>query len=125
MKKLIAFLIIFIGLISCEKPYVTKPDNLISQSDMEDILVDLYLTQQMVNSSSSSSSNYILDHAKNSKYILDQHEVTTKAFENSYKYYFAQPSTYQKILDNVKDDLYSKLSDEEKKRIEDLKSQTE
>lgn len=123
MRQFCALVLIILGFIACERPYVEKPSHLISKSDMIEILEDLYLTQQMVNSSPSKSGNNILDIANNAKYILDEHEVSPQEFEDSYKYYFTQPSVYQKMLDKVKNNLKDRFSDEELQHYEEINSQ--
>lgn len=120
MKKIFVLVLMIVGLTACERPYVDKPSNLISKSDMIEILEELYLTQQMVNSSPSTNGNNIKDIANNAKYILEEHEVSTQDFEESYKYYFTQPQEYQKMLDKVKKKLIDRFSDEERQRYEEI-----
>ncbi|MBF0596914.1 DUF4296 domain-containing protein [Faecalibacter rhinopitheci] len=118
MRKIFYIFIVSISLSSCSRPYIDTPDNLISKSDMVDILVDIYKSQQMINNTQ--SSNQILSIAEGTLYIFENHDVTRQEFEESYKYYFTQPRVYQKILDQVRDDLYDQLSDDEKARISEL-----
>ncbi|MBS7333445.1 DUF4296 domain-containing protein [Faecalibacter bovis] len=123
MKKIAYIFIILISIVSCSKPYAQKPDDLLSKSEMRDILVDIYTSQQMMNSIQSQSPNQVLDVAKNTMYIFDQHETTHKIFEDSYKYYYTQTGAYQKILDDVIDELKNRLSEEELKKYEEIQAQ--
>lgn len=123
MKKIAYIFIILISIVSCSKPYAQKPDDLLSKSEMRDILVDIYTSQQMMNSIQSQSPNQVLDVAKNTMYIFDQHETTHKVFEDSYKYYYTQTGAYQKILDDVIDELKNRLSEEELKKYEEIQAQ--
>ncbi|RLZ10449.1 DUF4296 domain-containing protein [Faecalibacter macacae] len=125
MKKLAYIFILLIGIVSCSKPYAKKPDNLLSKSEMKNILVDIYTSQQMMNSIQGQSSNQVLDIAKNTMYIFENHETTHKIFEESFKYYYTQTGDYQKILDQVIDELKDKLSEEELKRYEEIQSQVQ
>ena len=123
MKKISYIFIILISIVSFSKPYAQKPDDLLSKSEMRDILVDIYTSQQMMNSIQSQSPNQVLDVAKNTMYIFDQHETTHKIFEDSYKYYYTQTGAYQKILDDVIDELKNRLSEEELKKYEEIQAQ--
>lgn len=123
MKKLAYLFILLIGIVSCSKPYVKKPEDLLSKSEMKDILFDIYTSQQMMNSIQSQSSNQILDIAKNTMYIFEKHETTHKIFEESFKYYYTDTGAYQKILDDVIDELKNNLSEEELQRYEEIQAQ--
>lgn len=120
MKNIVYAFLIFLGITSCSRPYIDEPEDLISKSDMVEILVDIYTSQQMMNAIQSQSSNQVLDIAKNTMYIFEQHEVTHQSFEESYKYYYTKPSVYQKLLDEVKEELTNQLSPEERKRLETM-----
>lgn len=123
MKKLAYLFILLIGIVSCSKPYAKKPEDLLSKSEMKDILFDIYTSQQMMNSIQSQSSNQILDIAKNTMYIFEKHETTHKIFEESFKYYYTDTGAYQKILDDVIDELKNNLSEEELQRYEEIQAQ--
>lgn len=125
MKKLIYICIVCLGLFACNRPYIEKPNDLLSKSEMVDVLVELYKSQQMINSIPSQSGNQILDIAKNTLYIFQEQEITYQQFEESYKYYFANPKEYQKILDDVKEELTDQLSEEERNRIEELRAESQ
>lgn len=125
MRKLIYICIICLGLTACNRPYIEKPDDLLSKSEMVDVLVEIYKSQQMINSVPSQSGNQILDIAKNTLYIFQEQEMTYQQFEGSYKYYFANPKEYQKILDDVKEELTNQLSEEERNRMEQLRAETQ
>jgi hypothetical protein len=124
MKNLIYILIFCGALISCNRPYIQKPDDLLSKSEMVDVLVELYKSQQMLNNITSQSGNQVLDIAQNTLYIFEEQGITYQQFEGSYKYYFTNPTEYQKILDDVKDELTDQLSEEERKRLEQLKAES-
>ena len=121
MKTFIYTLAIVLGLVSCNKSYIDKPDDLLSKSDMVDILTDLYLNQQELNFSP--IPDYSIQLAQNSLYIFKEHKTTHKIFEESYKYYYTKPSEYQRILDKVRENLVDKLSTEERKRLEEIEAQ--
>lgn len=121
MKTLVYSLVIFLGLIACNKSYIDKPKDLLSKADMVDILTDLHLNQQELNFSP--IADYSIQVAQNSLYIFKEHNTTHKTFEESYKYYYTRPSEYQRILDDVRENLVNKLSPEERKRLEEIEAQ--
>ena len=123
MKNLIYSIFILLGVVSCSKPYIDKPDDLLSKSEMIDILADIYMGTQMVNATP--NTNSILKLAQSSMYVFDKHETSYKIFEESYKYYYIDPSAYQKILDEVKKELESRLSEDEKNRLEEMKKKAQ
>lgn len=120
MKNLIYTLLIATGIFSCSKPYIETPDNLLSKSDMVDIMADIYLGHQIVNSTP--TQNSMLELAQSSMYVLNQHGTDYKTFEESYKYYYIDPSKYQKILDDVKEELENRLSEEGKNRLKEIEN---
>ena len=83
MKTFVYSLIIILGLISCNQSYIDKPKDLLSKSEMVDILTDLYLNQQELNFSP--IADYSIQVAQNSLYIFKEHKTTHKTFEESYK----------------------------------------
>ena len=116
MRKLIYIFLLAVGLLSCERAYVDKPKDLLSKAEMVDVLTDLYINQQVINFAP--TMNFNQKTAENSLVIFNQHKISPKKFEESYKYYFTNPKDFQKILDKVKENLKSKLSDKEKERLE-------
>jgi len=121
MKNLIYSLLILLGIVSCTKPYIDKPDDLLSKSEMVDILADIYMGTQMVNATP--STNSILKLAQSSMAVFNQHQVSYEVFEESYKYYYMDPSAYQKILDEVKEELESRLSEEQRNRLKEMQNE--
>ena len=124
MRILASFILICL-FFSCNKPYNEKPKDLLSKSEMVDIMVDLYINQQMINAVPVQSGTPTLNLANDAVYIFDKHETTVKIFEDSYKYYFTDPKTYNKILDNVKDDLKDKLSEEALEKFNNINAEAD
>lgn len=117
MKHLILFSIVFLGLFNCTPKNYDKPKNLISKTDMIDILTDLYISQQGVQFFPKANEDMNLNLAKGAVHIMKKHNVTYHNFSESYKYYTMQPEDFNKMLDDVKMNLEDKLSKEEKERI--------
>lgn len=126
MKKLAYIFIILVGFIACSKPYAKKPKDLLGKSEMTAILVDIYTSQQMLNANiNQANENQVLNIAKNTLYIFEQHETTHQIFEESFKYYYTQPEMYQRILDDVKSELVDQLSETERKVYDNIQKQAE
>lgn len=109
MKNLIAIFIvlIFLGCNSAiEKP--NKPDNLISEAKMVDIMYDVYLLN-----AAKGVNKKILE--KNGimpeKYVFEKYGIDSVQFVNSNNYYAYDTKTYESILERIK----IKLSTEKKK----------
>jgi len=123
MRIILFTFLISLGLISCDKSYLEKPDDLLSKSEMVDVLANLYISQQAINQQV--MQDHTLKVAENSLYIFREHNISYKNFESSFKYYYSRPTEYQKILDKVKAKLEEQYSEEEKKRQKENKTQLE
>jgi hypothetical protein len=106
MTKIRFALILFIiSLCACEKEFVQKPDNLIREKQMIDMMVDLHLAEttytQMRNDS------LIMNRNSASFYyaILAKYQVPDSVFEKSYIYYASRPKQfgemYQKVINKL------------------------
>lgn len=118
MKQAICFLLIF--LCSCAQN-VEKPDNLLSEQKMTDIMVDIYIHQQ------SSYLNTIggnpPDYAKANTHLLQEHGVNVRNFEKSFEYYFLHPDLYESLLIKIGNRLENQLPEEERIKREDLRQE--
>ncbi|MDN3596194.1 DUF4296 domain-containing protein [Zunongwangia endophytica] len=113
--------VIFIGISCQDVKHVSKPNNLIPQDKMVDILTEIVLVN--------SARNYnkvMLEKSgiKPNQYIYQKFAIDSVQFEKSNEYYSENYNDYVSIFDKVKDSLdalkehYNKLTEEEKK-IED------
>lgn len=121
MRNLIYIFLLSIAIISCDKPYGKEPNELLSKSEMVDVLTDLYLNQQILNSTP--TQDYSIKLAENSLYVFQENETTRQIFEDSFKFYYTKPTDYQKILDKVKDKLEEQLSEEELTKLKNSEAQ--
>ncbi len=94
MKK-IYLLFIFLSIVSCNSS-VDKPKNLISKSDMSEILADIALNEQAI----FAFPNKNLE--SGTLYVLQQHKVSADDFVGSYKYYLVNKSL-KDIVDDAKE----------------------
>ncbi len=108
MKKLVAILSLLIIVISaCDKLPVEKPENLLSEKQMIDMLVDIHIAEatyiQMSHDSiirNGSSSNFYYS-------ILDKYQVPDSVFEKSFIFYASTPKQFEEMYKDV----MSKLSE--------------
>ncbi len=96
MKNIILFFVALIAF-SCSDVKVEKPDNLIDEQKMEDILYDLALLDAM-----RSQNPARIQKASNAKtYIYDKHKIDSLQFAKSNRYYAADIKNYKKLYDRV------------------------
>ena len=119
MKNLLLALTVFLTTFSCTLKNFDQPDNLIGKSDMIDILTDLYISQQGLQLFPDQNANQTLKLAEDAIDIIKSYEYNYHDFEESYKYYAMQPEKFKEMLDDVKQNLEDKLSDEEKARLKE------
>lgn len=107
---------------SCSKA-IEKPENLLSQNKMEEILTEVYLYQQP--SYLTSLQNQPINYAKVDAQILTKYQISPEEFEESFRYYVLIPDTFKDILKNVRKNLESKLPEEERLRMQSEKEKVE
>ncbi len=98
MKKLAALFLLFAILISCQKPAVQKPDNLIDEDVMVDIMYDISVLEAM-----KSQKALVLEaNAINpNTYIYKKYKIDSLQFANSDKFYASDIKKYKEIFDKV------------------------
>lgn len=112
MKKYCA-LVVFLLLISCSENLLEKPNNLIPEDKMVEVLKDLAI----VNAAKSTNISVLQDNGiEPMAYIYEKHGIDSTQFVESDRYYASLPVTYEHIYKNVE----SKL-EKETKAIEEAK----
>ena len=106
MKKLAALFLLFAILISCQKPAVQKPDNLIDEKVMVDIMYDISVLEAM-----KSQKAVILEaNAINpNMYIYKKYKIDSLQFANSDKFYASDIKKYKEIFDKVNKRMEEKI----------------
>ena len=102
MKKL-ALLLAVILLFSCRQgDVVDKPDNLIDDDKMADVLYDLALLQSM-----RSQTNTVLEenNIDPKLYVFRKYNIDSLTFVQSHRYYASRLEEYEKIQKKVKEKL--------------------
>jgi peptide subunit release factor RF-3 len=111
MKKRFQILLfaLVIAMSACDKPIVHKPDNLIKEKQMIDMLVDVHLAEATFNKFRYDSAMRDNSAANFYASVLDKYEVPDTLFEQSYVYYASMPKKFEKMYREV----MNKLSDQE------------
>ncbi len=119
MKKLYASILI-ISLLSCNDNLLKKPDNLIPEDKMVEVLTDLAI----VNAAKITNVAVLQDHdIEPMTYIFEKHEIDSLQFVESDRYYASLPIAYEKIYKKVESKLekQAKVLEEEKKVTDSLR----
>ncbi len=112
MKKLYASVLI-ICLLSCNDTLLEKPDNLIPEDKMVEVLKDLAI----VNAAKSTSIAVLYDNdIEPMAYIFKKHGIDSLQFVESDRYYASLPPEYERIYKKVESEL-----ERETKIIEEAK----
>ncbi|NOR76182.1 MAG: DUF4296 domain-containing protein [Draconibacterium sp.] len=106
MKKLLVILfVLFVASVSCDKLPVEKPDNLIKEKKMIEMLVDIHIAEATFNHMrydsiirNSSSANFYYS-------VLEKYEVPDSVFEQSFVYYSSVPREFEKMYRKVMNEL--------------------
>ena len=98
MKKLGILLLCFALFASCENAPIEKPDNLIDQEKMVDIMFDISVLEAM-----KSQTNLVIESNRinPNTYIYKKYSIDSLQFANSDKYYASDINKYKEIFDAV------------------------
>ena len=106
MKNLLFILsLIFFAFVSCDKLPVEKPDNLIREKKMINMLVDMHIAEATFNHirhdsiiGKNLSANFYYS-------ILEKYEVPDSVFEKSFVFYASTPREFEKMYRKVMNQL--------------------
>lgn len=113
-RYLFALLLLSLTAFACNKKKVTvasKPDWVISEDKMVDIIVDLRIVDAATYSNNSGAPR---DKAKDWYRIMKKHHVEDSIFRNSHDYY----CYHQKVLANIYERVIDRLSEMEAENAE-------
>jgi hypothetical protein len=98
MKKLGILLLCFALFESCENAPIEKPDNLIDQEKMVDIMFDISVLEAM-----KSQTTLVIESNRinPNTYIYKKYSIDSLQFANSDKYYASDINKYKEIFDAV------------------------
>ena len=121
MKKIGAFFLLFAILISCQKPAVPKPDNLIDEDVMVDIMFDISILEAM----KSQKGDVLEANAINpNTYIFKKYKIDSLQFANSDKFYASDIKKYKGIFDKVNKRIEEKIERSKKKILQNRRQKT-
>ena len=97
MKQLL-FLFVTIFIVSCSKNPVPKPDNLLDEKTMVDILYDVSLLQAI----EGSMPNKLMEHnIEMDQYIFTKYKIDSTTYRQNQMYYASDARKYKKIYKKV------------------------
>jgi hypothetical protein len=96
MKKII-LLVALIVLVSCNNSLIEKPDNLIDEDQMVDIIYDISLLDAMKNQNSAQ-----ISYPTNTELLKNKYKVDSLTFAKSSQYYASDYKKYKKMYEEVK-----------------------
>ena len=106
MKKLATLFLLFAFLISCQKPAVPKPDNLIDEDVMVDIMYDISILEAI---KSQKSAVLEANEINANTYIYKKYKIDSLQFANSDKFYASDIKKYKEIFDKVNKRMEEKM----------------
>ncbi len=118
-NSLLIFLLALVVFVACEDRVVPKPEQLISEKQMIEMLVDFHLAESTFQKfrydtamKNNSSVNYYYS-------VLEKYQVPDSVFEKSFVYYASVPKEFEKMYRKVMNNL-SQIEQEFSGRKEDL-----
>lgn len=117
MKQLqfLVLLLIIIFTISCDDK-IKKPDNLISENEMVDILTDLSL----LNAAQGLNKKILVENGiLSEKYVFKKHNIDSLQFVTSNSYYAHNIKVYERIYAKLKANLNAKKTEYKKREEEE------
>ncbi|WP_051604345.1 DUF4296 domain-containing protein [Flavobacterium sasangense] len=96
--KQILFLLVSLLVLSCTNNPVPKPDNLLDEEVMVDIIFDISILQAADGSMPYKLMEY---NVEMDKYILDKYKIDSTTYRQNQKYYAANARKYKKIYKKV------------------------
>ena len=119
MKNTAALFLLFTILISCQKSAIPKPDNLIDENEMVDIMYDISILEAM-----KSQKAVVLEaNAINpNTYIFKKYKIDSLQFANSDKFYASDIKKYKGIFDKVNKRIEEKIARSKKANTSKLET---
>lgn len=107
MRNVFLVICCLFSFISCQKKMIDKPDNLIKEEQMVNIIYDLAIleaarTQPTLQSRASVNINP-------TEFVYSKYKVDSIQFAKSDQYYAADIDVYKRIYDNVNERIQSKI----------------
>lgn len=98
MKRICFVLAIFLLIASCNTSPVEKPEHLLSEDEMVDVLYDISILQATQNFK---ALILVKNDINVNSYIFEKYKIDSLVYQENHKYYASKPKLYQKITDEV------------------------
>ncbi|WP_309640909.1 DUF4296 domain-containing protein [Flavobacterium sp.] len=98
MKKYLCIICLVLFLSSCNHTTIEKPNNLIDEEVMTDILYDLSIMDAIKSQSPYDAKNQSINPKE---YIFKKYKIDSLQFTESNRYYVSQIEQYKKMYDKV------------------------
>lgn len=108
MKKIIATIIVLFVLVSCNNSPMEKPDNLIEEKVMTDILYDLMLLDAI---KSQNPYDTIKKYIKPKEYVFKKYKIDSLQFIQSNQYYISHIDVYKKMYDEINERMKNEIKE--------------
>jgi hypothetical protein len=108
VKKNILSILILVAVASCTPN--SKPDNLLSEDEMVNVLIDIHMTEGLASSLPIFYDSSQVIYALLEREIFIEHDVPDSVFTSSMIYYLQDPSIMDRIYGRVVDSLVVKES---------------
>jgi hypothetical protein len=120
MRKLFfIFILLLFTFVSCEESVVPKPENLIKEKQMIEMLADIHLAEATFTRFRYDSTMQNSTSADFYYTILDKYQIPDSVFERSFVYYASTPKSFEEMYRKVMNKL-STLEQEYSGRKEEL-----
>ncbi|SIS41087.1 protein of unknown function [Zobellia uliginosa] len=115
--RFLAIALMFLVLVSCNETLLEKPENLIPQEKMVEILQDLAI----VNAAKTTNLEVLRENGiEPMDYIFQKYDIDSLQFVESDRYYASLPVEYEEIYKKVETNLEKKSKElEEQKKLND------
>ncbi len=110
MKKILLIAVAFLIVVSCQKSSVKKPDNLIPEEKMVDIIFDLSLLEAVKSQSYNAKGDKM--NINPNAFIFSKYKVDSIQFAKSDQYYASDVSNYKKIYEQVNERIKKKIEED-------------
>lgn len=106
IKNILWLLVLVFSVFACEEPILEKPENLLSESKMIEMMVDIHLAEAAFQSRQFQDS--LLRNSTSADFyysVLSDHQVVDTVFEKSFVYYASNPKRFEKMYQDVMNQL--------------------
>ena len=102
-KNYIYVLLFFLAaMTSCEEPVVEKPENLIKEEKMIEMMLDMHLAEAIFQNQRYQDSAILKTTSADFYYsVLEEYNVPDTLFEKSFVYYASNPRQFEKMYQDV------------------------